>query len=34
LDVRLALVLIEAAENLILDRKIRALLAAARAVLT
>jgi hypothetical protein len=34
LDVRLALVLIDAASDLILDRKIRALLAAARAVLT
>jgi hypothetical protein len=33
-NVALALVLIEAAENLILDRKIRALLAAARVVLT
>jgi hypothetical protein len=34
LDVRLALVLIDAALDLILDRKIRALLAAARVVLT
>ena len=34
LDVKLALVLIDAASDLILDRKIRALLAAARAVLT
>jgi len=34
LDVRLALALIDAASDLILDRKIRALLAAARVVLT